>query len=599
MANQIDTQKAVGLTLISLLLIIYMYFFAPKPPKQVQNQPPTTTTVLPQAQYIPPTDKPCIPPSTATQANKKKETKEYILENNMMQVTISTHGGKIKKVWLKQYKTYLKDPLVLIDNQSSHMELKISTPIQNINTNQHFFHVANQGVVEVDKEGTQTLTLELPLSPQAILKYTYTLKKNDYTLGYVVKMTGQDKHHTQKAQFFWKNKVKRIEKNIEESKTKTTINYSLQDDSFNDLGISATENKTRNVHNLHWVNTKQKFFSAAILAQNGFSKAKLTTIPQSDDTFLKTTDIVLDLSTQDLSTQGEKLQFYFGPNDYKIMKKVAKGFERNVYLGWPVIKWFNQLVIMPIFDFLAQFITNYGILIIVLVLIIKIILLPLSYKSYISMSKMKSLKPALDDIKKRHEGNMQQIQLEQMQLYREMGINPLSGCIPVLLQIPILFALFNFFPNTIAFRQEGFLWANDLSTYDSICTLPFTIPFYGDHVSLFTILMTGSTILYTWSNNQVSTAQGPMKMVSYMMPIMFMFVLNSFPASLSFYYFVANMITFLQQSLIKKSVDEKKIRQKLEINKRMYRSNPKKKSNFKQMLEKAMKEAAERKKNKK
>lgn len=243
------------------------------------------------------------------------------------------------------------------------------------------------------------------------------------------------------------------------------------------------------------------------------------------------------------------------------------------------------------FHWLEQFISNYGVIIIILVLVIKTLLFPLSYKSYISMAKIKVLKPELDEIKEKYGDDMTKAQQEQMQLYQKVGVNPLSGCVPVLLQMPILLAMFNYFPNAIELRQEPFLWADDLSTYDSILDLPFTIPFYGDHVSLFVLLMTASTILYTWSNNQASTVQGPMKNMQYFLPLIFMFVLNSFPAALSFYYFVSNIVTFGQQAIIRKFVDDDKIRKILEENKK--RNKNKKKSKFQQRLEEAMKASEE------
>jgi len=223
----------------------------------------------------------------------------------------------------------------------------------------------------------------------------------------------------------------------------------------------------------------------------------------------------------------------------------------------------------------------------ILVLVIKLFLSPLSYKSYLSMAKTKVLKPEMDEFKKKYPDDAQKQQQEQMKLYQQVGVNPLSGCIPVVLQMPILFAMFYFFPSSIELRQQSFLWATDLSTYDSVLTLPFTIPLYGNHVSLFTLLMTASTILYTWSNNQVSSVQGPMKSISYMMPVVFMFVLNSFPAALSFYYFVSNIVTFGQQMLIRKFVDEDKIRAILDENK--LRNKDKTKSKFQLKLEQAMK----------
>ncbi|HSI90586.1 MAG TPA: membrane protein insertase YidC, partial [Adhaeribacter sp.] len=218
--------------------------------------------------------------------------------------------------------------------------------------------------------------------------------------------------------------------------------------------------------------------------------------------------------------------------------------------------------------------------------------MPLTYKSYLSMAKMKVMKPEIDEIKEKYEGDMQKTQSETMKLYSSVGVNPMSGCIPMLLQMPILFAMFNFFPNSIELRQEAFLWAKDLSTYDVFLRLPFTIPFYGSHVSMFTLLMTASTVLYTWSNNQVTSMQGPMKFYSYLMPLVFMFVINSMPAGLSFYYFVSNMVTFGQQAVIRRFVDDNKIRQKLEANK--VKNKDKKPGGFAARMQEAMRVAAEK-----
>jgi YidC/Oxa1 family membrane protein insertase len=249
--------------------------------------------------------------------------------------------------------------------------------------------------------------------------------------------------------------------------------------------------------------------------------------------------------------------------------------------------WVNKFVIIPLFDLLNNFINNYGLIIIIMVLIIKLVLSPLSYKAYLSMAKMKVLKPEMDEIKEKHGDDMSAAQQETMKLYQQVGVNPVSGCVPMLLQMPILFAMFYFFPQSIELRGKPFLWAEDLSTYDTFIQLPFTIPFYGSHVSLFVLLMTVSTILYTWSNQQVSTVQGPMKAFSYMMPLIFMFVLNSYPAALSFYYFVSNLVTFGQQAIIRRFVDDDRIRKILEENKKNAKNR--KKSKFQQRLEAAMK----------
>jgi YidC/Oxa1 family membrane protein insertase len=278
---------------------------------------------------------------------------------------------------------------------------------------------------------------------------------------------------------------------------------------------------------------------------------------------------------------------------------IADSFERNVYLGWPPVKWVNQLIIIPVFHLLEKVFSNYGVIIMVLVIIIRLLLTPLSYSSYLGMAKMRLLKPELDAIKEKNGDNMAQAHQDQMKLYQQAGVNPFSGCIPLLLQLPILFAMFYFFPASIEFRQQSFLWANDLSTYDSIWDLrPLYIPGYGDHVSLFVLLMTASTLISTWQNNQVSSVTGPMKSVSYIMPLVFLFILNSFSAALSFYYFVSNMFGFLQQVVIRRFVDEEKIKVVMEQHKKKMAEGggTGKKSKFMTRLEEAMKASEEAKK---
>ena len=283
-----------------------------------------------------------------------------------------------------------------------------------------------------------------------------------------------------------------------------------------------------------------------------------------------------------------------------MLSEVTDGFSRNLYLGWPPVIWVNKFVIIPIFHFLEKFVSNYGIIIMILVIIIKLILTPLSYSSYLGMAKMRLLKPELDVIKEKNADNPTQAQQEQMKLYQEAGVNPFSGCIPLLLQMPILFAMFYFFPVSVELRQQPFLWADDLSTYDSIISLPFSIPFgYGDHVSLFVLLMTASTLVYTWQNNQISSVTGPMKSMSYIMPVIFMFVLNSFSAGLSFYYFVTNLVTFAQQAIIKRFVDEDKIKAVMDEHKKKAATGTGTKSKFMTKLGEAMKANEEARKKKK
>ena len=302
--------------------------------------------------------------------------------------------------------------------------------------------------------------------------------------------------------------------------------------------------------------------------------------------------ITLDVPVQGFDASKTDLRFYFGPNDYNILRSYDLELERQIPLGWSffLLQWINRFAVIPVFTWLGSYGWNYGIVILMLTIMLKIVLFPIAYKTYRSTAKMRVLKPEIDEISKKFPKKEDSMKKQQatMALYKKAGLNPMAGCVPMLLQFPILIALFRFFPSSIELRQQSFLWAHDLSSYDSIATLPFEIPFYGDHVSLFTLLMTVSTIIYTWMNNQMmsSTQQMPgMKTMMYLMPIMFLGIFNNYASGLSYYYFLANVITFGQMFVIRRTINEDKIYKKLQENKK----KPKKQSGFAKRLEDAAK----------
>jgi YidC/Oxa1 family membrane protein insertase len=584
-----DRNKLIGLTLISAILILYSHFWGPKPtpvPSQEQNSPVTQTT--PPGSLKPLTHDPAQQPGAFTPSQATTE-QEVILENKDIKVTLTSQGGTVKEIVLKNYLDHQGQPLVLLDAQSNRMGFQFVANQVEINTSLlHFETTDKHQYVEGEQLGKATFTLTL--GEGQYIRQVFSLPSQGYELIQDWDIVGLESSIDQGAiGFVWHDLIKRAEKDLQACRSKSTINYYLADNSFKHLKERSDKQEIQTIAKaIKWVGIKQRFFTAGIVADEAFTNGRITLNPTSQsESIVKEAQLWLSLpAAKEQESRKGKFVFYFGPNDYKILKHVTPGFSKNLPLGWPVVKWMNQFLILPVFSFLEQYISNYGIIILLLVVLIKLLLLPLSYKSYISMAEMKVLKPALDKIKDQYGNDLQKMQLEQARLYREMGINPLSGCIPVFLQMPILLAMFNFFPNAIDLRQKAFLWAHDLSTYDAIIHLPFNIPAYGSHVSLFTLLMTASTILYTWSNNQVTAPQGPMKTMSYLLPITFMFVLNSFPAGLSFYYFVSNIITFGQQALIKKFVDEEKIKEKLANHKQTMVGG--KKGTFKARLQKAI-----------
>ncbi len=596
-----EKNQAVGLVIISVLLIVYMTFFAPKEQPKPTNDKPTTSastnpgTVAPTPQNIPDSVRQAQLQVTlgAFGAAAAGTVENTTLENKDLRITFTSRGGKVNEVLLKNYKTWDKKPLILFDKQSSATDLSFQT------TNGQTVKLSdlNFKAQPVTKQGSaQVLTYRAEVGAGQSINQVYTLAADGFTLDYKVNFLGLNQLVADKPLLFtWQDRLKKTEFDLKQNRDHSRLNYMTTAEDFDYVMGDAAEVQTTKLEGpVKWVSNKQNFFSAAVIAKNQFSGGELkASFNEADSTEVKTFATALTIPAKDVLGVGSEYTFFFGPNDYAILKKLPAEFERNLELGWGIFAYVNKLLIIPVFHFLEDYIGNYGIIIILLVLFIKTLLLPLTYKSYLSMAKMKVLKPEIDAIKEKNEGDMQKTQSETMKLYSEVGVNPMSGCIPVLLSIPVLFAMFNFFPNSIELRQEPFLWAQDLSTYDVFARLPFTIPFYGNHVSMFTLLMTASTILYTWSNNQMNTAiQGPMKFYSYLMPIVFMFVLNSLPAGLSFYYFVSNIITFGQQALIKRFVDEGKIRERLISNKE--KNKDKQPGGFQKRLQDAMKAASER-----
>ena len=608
-----DKNQTIGLLLISLLLLVYFYYFAPTPGVPVEQAADTTSVTQTLPETTPDTGNQPAPEVAVADSidvlmkqqqfgafyrGLEGEEKDITMENEDLMITFNTRGGVIKEVELKNHVTYDQKPLILLDQESSRMELVVNSQGKAIDVNQLYFHANTANATGRD---TMEVRFTMEVAPGKQIQKVYRLPAKGYQMWHDIKLEGLDDVIAgQDVVLTWHNKIKRLEEHFDGyhgARQKATINYYTSSGSFEYLSPTSdeTEEETAN-QSLDWIAVKQKFFSAGIIAENGFTGGQFRTgFNPNDSTVVKDTRSILGISADVLKSDKGNFRFYFGPNNYQILKKVTGGFSQNVDMGWAILSWINKFIIIPIFNFLEDYISNYGIIIIILVLLIKLVLSPLSYKSYISMAKTKVLKPELDELKEKHGNDMQKIQAEQMKLYQQVGVNPLSGCIPVLLQMPILLAMFNFFPNSVELRQESFLWANDLSTYDAILSWQADIPLisfiYGNHISLFTLLMTLSTILYTWSNNQMSAVQGPMKSIGYIMPVMFMFILNSYPAGLTFYYFVSNIVTFAQQYIIRQFVDEEKIRKVLDENRKKNRN--KKKSKFQQKIEEAMKASEE------
>lgn len=587
------------------LLAVYFTWFAPEPAVEElttqeepveevveEASPIDTVTTLPQISDS-------VIASLQTQkfgafafAAEKPEAFKTI-ENNEVIITLSNKGGRIHQVVLKNHKDYLGNPLVLMDGSKSKTDLIVDHNGKMINLSELVFTPSlktfgdTTQISYVLTNGTFSIVQKYLLPPSGF-QVAYSIENKN--LNTVLNPTD--------VKYNWNHAINRAEAHLEDGRYNSNVRYLLADGDYDELAERSTEFEDETLGSqVKWVSFKQKFFTAAIITNNAFRSGYISqTVDFGDTTSVKNLSMQMLIPYSDFANEF-KARYFFGPNNYKVLKKVAPDFEENLDMGWGPLPIVNKYLIIPIFHFLERFFSNYGIIILLVVIVIRLILAPLTWKSHMSMAKMRAMKPELDEIKAKHDGDMQKAQQEQMKLYQQVGINPVSGCIPMLLQMPILFSLFFFFPNAVELRQQAFLWAHDLSTYDSVLSLPFEIPFYGDHVSLFTLLMTLSTILYTWSNSQITTVQGPMKTLQYMMPIMFLFVLNSYASGLTFYYFVSNMVTFGQTVLFRKVIDEDKIHRVLQENKK--KNSNKKKSKFQQRLEDAMKASQEAQKNKK
>jgi len=392
--------------------------------------------------------------------------------------------------------------------------------------------------------------------------------------------------------FQWESNLTHQEENKVNEKNQTRINFYSLDESFDYTSATSKDDEEIKIEDpLKWVSFKQQFFSSAIISDNNIINSTVSSKYVESDEINKNFSVSSDIP---IINNSISLKFYFGPNKYSVLKEIENEFHNNIYLGWIGVGGFNRYVIVPIFNFLEKITSNYGLIILFMVVLIRLVVTPLTFKSHLSMAKMKVLNPEIQEIRKKHDGDMQKSQAEIMELYTKTGVSPLGGCLPILFQLPILVSVFYFLPNAIELRGKSFLWASDLSNYDSILDLPFYLPLYGDHISLFTILMTVSTILINKANSQMQTMEGPMKTIQYVLPFMFLFIFNNFSAGLTYYYFLSNVASYAQINIFKMFVDEEKIKKEIDFNrKRNLNSN---KSSFQLRLEEAMKARQEKKK---
>jgi YidC/Oxa1 family membrane protein insertase len=527
----------------------------------------------------------------------------YTLENDLITVEFSTLGGRPYSATLKEYVTYDSLPVVLFDGDSSKFDLQFFADNRRINTGELYFVPGTTKKNQDATGGSRSLTMRLEITSDAYIEYSYTLHPGKYMMDFDIRLVGMEQFRTDNMTYLYEIYFPSTEKGFQNENNYTTLYYRYKDgdiEKFNMRSKKTIQEETATTQ-LEWIAYKHQFFSTVFIAKDYFESAYLMN-ERFDEPgkYVRHFSSEIDMPYSRSHDQTMSMAFYFGPNHHTTLKKYEDWeLENLVTVGGSVIRWLNEFVIIPIFNWLNRYMTNYGLIILLLTLILKTALFPLTYKSYKSQAVMRVLKPQVDEISEKFPKKEDAMKKQQatMDLYKKAGANPLGGCLPMLLQMPILYAMFRFFPASIELRGESFLWATDLSTYDSILDLPFEIPMYGDHVSLFTLLMTVTTMLSMRINNQTqSTSAMPgMKTMMYIMPVMFMVILNNFSAALTYYYFLANVITLGQNFLFKQFTDEEKILKKINAKK----AKPKKKSKWQARLEEMTRQQQQMQKGKK
>ena len=547
-------------------------------------------------------------------AAQEAEPEEFTVENEVMTVRFSTRGGQITGVTLKDYTKYAprgqRDQLIeLMDPASARFDMSfyVKNGLNNVKVNT-MDYVFRAEPVETAGDARR-VTMRLAVAENAWLEYEYLIynkqaPERDYLVDFNVRLVNMAPQMANQTSIGidWSNVSYQNEKGFQNENMYTTLAYRFPgESSIEELGMSDGA-KSKSVSTaVNWVAFKQQFFSSVFIAPQNVSSANMafdTAAPGSELLKSFSVQMAVPYSAQ---VEGYDFAFYFGPNKYAILKKVTDNngadlhMERLIPLGWGIFGWVNRWCVIPVFDFLRNYIGSFGIIILILVILVKLVISPLTYKSYVSMAKMRLIKPQVDELNKKYPKKEDAMKKQQatMELYKKAGNNPMGGCIPMLIQLPILIAMFRFFPASIELREQPFLWADDLSSYDSIVNLPFSIPFYGDHVSLFALLMAVSLFGYSYFNYQQTASSQPqmagMKfMMVYMMPIMMLLWFNSYSSGLCYYYLLSNLFTIGQTLVIRRIVDDEKIHAVMQAN--AARKSKGKKSKFQQRYEELMRQ---------
>lgn len=646
-----DKKSIIGIAVVAVLFLGFAYLNTKEQKKYEQEMAAWQATqdslaavnraaavAADTTAVIDPTDSVAVAEAAAAVRERQVETlgeylaaareaapEEFTVENDVMSVRFSTRGGQVTGVTLKDYRKYAPRkeegrPVEMMDPETAQfgMTFYVRNGLNNVDVNT-LDYVFEADPVTTTPDGAQLVVMRLPVAADASLEYRYliydtALPERDYLVDFdvrLVNMAAEMANQTQ-IRLDWAASTYQNEKGFKNENMYTTVAYRFPgDSSVEELSMSEEERSKEVTTSVNWVAFKQQFFSSVFIAPENVSYANMGfTTAQPGSGYVKNFRAQMTVPyTAD--TEGYDFAFYYGPNKYSILKKVTATegddlyMERLIPLGWGIFGWVNRWFVIPVFDFLRNYIPSFGIVILILAVLIRLIISPLTYKSYVSMAKMRLIKPQVDELAKKYPKQEDAMKRQQatMELYKKAGINPMGGCIPLLIQMPILIAVFRFFPASIELRDQPFLWADDLSSYDSILNLPFSIPFYGDHISLFALLMAASMFFYSYYNYQqtasTQTQMPGMKfMMVYLMPVMLLLWFNSYASGLCYYYLLSNLLTIGQTLVIRRMVDDSKIQAIMQAN--AARKSNGKKSKFQQRYEELMRqqEAAQRAKKK-
>lgn len=600
-----DRNQIIGFSLLAVLLMAYIGY---NQYEQKQYLEKKQADSIAYAKTHPPKKvdtaaaKPPVVDDSATAAMKAalppalNGTEQSVkLENNKVALTFTTKGAYPTSAELKEYKTYYKKPLYLFNGKGNH--LTATLPYDNARSTETLYFTPTE---RTESDGTKVVDFVSDLGNGKKVDIIYSLAPNEYMMHCKMLISGMPASN---LKLNWQTQGLTTEKDIINERMNTQVYYRFKDGD-NDY-FTVRNNELKNEHsdnNTAWVGYRKQYFSSVLMADDAFSKMDIKAIINTADSHVvaqNAVDLVLPLNMAGTEASAG-FKWYVGPNDYKVLKSYKASLEDMVPLGYGImsfVKYINKGVLIPLFYFLASFISNYALIIVLLTVFIRLVLSFFTYKSYLSSAKMRVLKPELDELRAKFGDDQQKMSMEQMKLYREAGVNPLGGCLPMLFQLPILLSMYYMFPSFIEFRQKSFLWADDLSTFDSILNFGFNVPFYGDHISLFTLLMTASSLFLAIYNRNM-TPQDPnnpmMKYMPFIFPIVLMGVFNKMAAALTFYYTFSNILSIAQQFIIQKYfIDEKAIHAKILEN----RNKPAAPSKWQQKLDEMQKMQAERSKN--